>query len=147
MFRRSAVLTPAVALAVALATGTPAAPRDEPATVTVQHILIGFGKSVRGKEVGRTKKEARALAESLLERARAGESFDDLVKEYTDDAYPGIYTMTNFDAPLMARTYPRKGMAPAFGRISFGLEVGELGITKYHPASSPFGWHVIKRLE
>jgi len=25
--------------------------------------------------------------------------------------------------------------------------VGEVGLAKFHPGNSPYGWHVIKRLE
>jgi foldase protein PrsA len=128
-------------------TGAQAKRKDEPDVVVVQHILIGFKKSVRGKELERTKKEAAALAEQLLERARAGEDFDAMVKEYTDDQYPGVYRLTNFDAPLMQNSHERKSMVANFGAVAFELEVGEVGLAKYHPGNSPFGWHIIKRLE
>jgi len=121
--------------------------KDEPDVVVVQHLLIGFKKTVRGKKLDRTKKEAQALAEELLERARAGEDFDALVKEYTDDQYPGIHRLTNRGVPLMAGAQARDKMVPNFGYVSFGLEVGEVGLAKYHPGNSPFGWHVIKRIE
>jgi len=42
---------------------------------------------------------------------------------------------------------PREGMVPAFGDVGFGLEVGAIGMSEYDPKSSPFGWHVIRRLE
>lgn len=144
----SASIALALALVVGLSTTSPSLARgDEPDIVTVQHILIGYKGSVPGKEIERTKREARALAEELYERATSGEDFDALVKEYTDDSYPGIYTMTNFDAPLMPQTFPRDRMAPGFGHVSFRLEVGEVGMTKYHAANSPYGWHIIRRVE
>jgi hypothetical protein len=34
-----------------------------------------------------------------------------------------------------------------FGDVAFGLAVGEVGLAAYHAATSPYGWHVIKRLE
>jgi len=138
-----------VLLAVLLGsvTGLQAKRKDEPDVVVVQHILIGFKKSVAGKELERTKKEAAALAEELLQRAQAGEEFDALVKEYTDDQYPGVYRLTNFDAPLMQDSHERKSMAANFGAVAFELEVGEVGLAKFHPGNSPYGWHVIKRLE
>ena len=121
--------------------------KDEPDTVLVQHILIGFNKSVPGKKLDRTKKEAQALAEELLERAQAGEDFDALVKEYTDDKHPGIYRLTNRDAPLLQDSRKRSDMVANFGAVSFQLEVGEVGLAKFHGGNSPYGWHVIKRLE
>ena len=121
--------------------------KDEPDTVVVQHILIGFKKSVSGKKLERTKKDAQALAEELLDRAQAGEDFDAMVKEYTNDRYPGVYRLTNRDAPLLPDSRERGQMVANFGHVSFQLQVGEVGLAKYHPGNSPYGWHVIKRLE
>jgi foldase protein PrsA len=135
-------------LILALALPLPAESKgDEPDVVVVQHILIGFKKSVPNKKLDRSKKEAQALALELLERAREGEDFDALVKEYTNDRHPGIYKLTNKGAPLMSGARSREDMAPNFGRIAFSLEVGSIGLAKYHPGNSPYGWHVIKRLE
>ncbi len=120
---------------------------EQPDVVVVQHILIGFKKTVPNKKLERTKKEAAALAQELLERAQAGEDFDALVKEYTDDQPPGIMRITNKDAPLMARSLTRADVVAYFGDVAFDLQVGEIGLAKYHPGNSPFGWHVIKRLE
>jgi parvulin-like peptidyl-prolyl isomerase len=118
----------------------------EPDSVVVQHILISFkGKVDKKKGVTRTKKEAEALATELFVRAKT-EDFDALVKEYTDDAYPGIYKMTNEGAPIMTGAVPRSGMVPSFGEVAFGLEVGEIGMTTYSSGGSPYGWHIIKRL-
>jgi parvulin-like peptidyl-prolyl isomerase len=38
-------------------------------------------------------------------------------------------------------------MVPAFGNVGFALKVGEIGIADYDPHTSPFGWHIIKRLK
>jgi len=120
---------------------------EEPDAVTVQHILIGYKRSVRGKKLERTKKEAQALAEELLARAQEGEDFDAMVKEYTNDSYPGIHILTNRDAPLLPNSRQRSGMVPGFGDVAFSLAVGEVGMAKYHGGNSPYGWHIIKRLE
>jgi len=141
-----------VLLLVACATLSPAGSaaaddeKTEPEVVTVQHILISFGRK-SGKKIDRDKRTAERLASEILERARDGEDFDALVKEYTNDSYPGIFTMTNRGAPLRANSTTRDGMVPGFGDVSFGLEVGEIGMAKYHAALSPYGWHIIKRLE
>ena len=121
--------------------------KGEPDVVVVQHILIGFKKTVPNKVIERTKKEAQALALELLERAQAGEDFDALIKEHTDDSYPGFYKLTNDDAPLMSEARSRDQMVPNFGHVAFRLEVGEVGLAKYHPGNSPFGWHIIKRIK
>jgi len=121
--------------------------KAEPQLVGVQHILIAFKGSGSGKKIDRTKKQAQALAEELLQRAQQGEDFDALVKEYTNDSYPGRYRMSNRDAPRMSNVVPRNGMVMYFGDVAFGLEVGEIGMARHHHAHSPYGWHIIKRLE
>jgi hypothetical protein len=122
---------------------------QEPDYIVVQHILIGFEGSVPGKQITRTQGEAGTLATQLFERAEGGEDFDALVKEFTDDSHPGIYKMANtgVEANMQERLFPRDGMVPAFGDVGFPLEVGEVGMAAYDPQASPFGWHIIKRIE
>jgi foldase protein PrsA len=93
--------------------------------------------------------EARVLAEELFERAKSGEDFDALVKEYTDDSHPGIYKMSNFGIPADEANgvYARDRMVAAFGDVGFPLKVGEIGLASYDPQKSKYGWHIIKRLE
>lgn len=117
-----------------------------PDVVTVQHTLISFEGRL-DRPVGRTKKEAEKLAWEIFDRAEAGEDFDALVKQYTNDSYPGIYTMTNRGVAKRKDASPRANMAASFGDVSFGLEVGEIGMARFNPDLSPFGWHIIKRLE
>jgi len=132
----------------AAAPGTmPVAPATTPQHVQVQHILIGFQGSVRGKPITRTKEEAKALAYQVLDRARKGEDFDALVKQYTDDSPPGIYGMSGAGVAPGPGEYPRTGMVPAFGNVGFAISVGNIGIADYDPTASPFGWHIIKRLK
>jgi hypothetical protein len=127
--------------------GAPAQAPGEPGHITVQHVLIGFKGSVPGKDIARTQEEARTLAYAILERARKGESFIGLVKQYTDDSAPGIYSMANTNVPPGQGEHRRAGMVRAFGDVSFGLEVGEFGIADFDPQASPYGWHVVKRLK
>lgn len=146
--RRPRTLAAALALLALLSVGAVRAAREEPDVVVVQHILIGFKGSVRGKAIERTKKEAKALADELLLRARSGaEDFDALVKQYTDDRHPGIYKLTNRGAPRMNGAYQRDDMAGRFGDVAFSLAVGEFGLAEYSATASPYGWHLIKRLE
>lgn len=175
----------------------------QPERVTVQHVLISFnGVPQLGSE--RSKEEAEALAQEIVEKARAGEDFKALVLEFSDDPVtegdpnPGVYRLLNNDvrdraseramydlnARYMARAegmqqqqqagemtqeefeakmgelvaeaqleaapmmwMPRAQMVPGFGDTAFGLEVGAVGLLPYDEQSSPFGWHVIKRIE
>ena len=139
---------PAALLLIAAALGPAACSRKAPDRVTVQHILIAFKGSIPDGKVTRSVSEARELAFSLFERARKGEDFDALVKQYTDDEYPGIYGMSNLgiDPDPSRKEYARNKMVKAFGDVSFGLKVGALGLAEHDPKDSKYGWHIIKRL-
>ncbi len=120
-----------------------------PEHVVVQHILIAFKGSIPDAKVTRTREEAEKLAGETLARAKAGEDFDALVKALTDDQYPGIYRMANAGVtPDAAKEeYSRTRMVRGFGDVGFSLAIGEVGLAAYDPASSKYGWHIIKRLE
>jgi parvulin-like peptidyl-prolyl isomerase len=115
--------------------------------VQVQHILIGFTGSVPGKMISRSKEDAQKLAYEILDRARKGEDYDELVRKYTDDSPPGIYGMAENGVAPAPGEYPRNGMVPAFGNVGFSISPGNIGIADYDPKASPFGWHIIKRLK
>ena len=129
----------------------PGANGAEPEFITVQHILIGFQGSVPGKNITRTKAEAATLAQSIFEQAKSGaKAFDELVREHTDDAFPGVYSMANArvdPATLPPGTYHRGGMVAAFGDVGFPLQVGDVGLASFDSSKSPFGWHIIKRIK
>lgn len=122
---------------------------EEPDRVEVQHILISFKGAIPDDKVTRTRGEAEALAKELFARAKANEDFDALVKEYTDDQHPGIYRISNtgISPDAVNKEYSREKMVKAFGDVSFSLKVGEIGIANYDPATSKYGWHIIKRLK
>ena len=124
-----------------------AAATKEADHITIQHVLIGFAGSVPGKNITRTQDEAKKLAEEILARAKKGESFDELVKQYTDDSAPGIYSMANNGVTPAGGEYPRGRMVPAFGDAGFPLQVGEIGMASYDKTKSPFGWHIVKRVK
>ena len=121
--------------------------KNEPEHIQVQHILIGFSGSVPGKRITRTQEEARTLAYDILEKAKAGEDYDALVRKHTDDSPPGIYGMSNRGARPGSNEYERDGMVPAFGNVGIALEVGEYGVADHDPRTSPYGYHVVKRVK
>jgi hypothetical protein len=127
----------------------PVAPNPAPDHIEVQHVLIGFQGTIPGKTVTRTKEEAEKLANEVLEKARQGEKMDDLVTKYTDDQFPGVYDLANngVTPDKTKQEYPRSGMVKGFSDVAFGLSVGNVGIANYDPKTSPFGWHIIKRLK
>lgn len=124
-------------------------PNGEPKEVTVQHCLIAFQGSLGDQPVRRTKEEAETLAKDLMKMLEAGDKFDEIVRQFTDDSAPGIYSMANHGVtPDPTRSVaPRGGMVQAFGDVGFKLKVGEYGLAEYDPEKSKFGWHIIKRLK
>jgi len=123
-------------------------PAKEPDRIKVQHILIGAKGTVPGKNITRSIEEAKTLAYQLADRARKGEDFGALVSQYTDDAAPGIYGMANRGVtPSGQNEYGRDNMVPAFGNVGFPLALGEIGVADFDPTTSPYGYHVIKRVE
>jgi len=117
--------------------------------VTVQHILIAFKGSIPKDSVRRTQFEAELLVKEIFMRAKEGQDFDKLVKNFSDDQYPGIYRMSNFNVEPdeSEGEYPRSKMVEAFGDLSFRLSVDQIGLAKYDPETCKYGWHIIKRIE
>ena len=123
--------------------------KKKPDRVTVQHILIAFKGSIPKEDLNRNRDEAELLAKEIFERAKNGEDFDALVKEYTDDQHPSIYKMSNIGIPpdKSKEEYSRARMVKAFGDVSFKLGVNDIGLAEYDPETSKYGWHIIKRIE
>jgi hypothetical protein len=116
--------------------------------IEVQHVLIGFVGTIPGKSITRSEDEAKTLAYQILDRAKKGEDFGQLVQKYTDDQYPGIYRLADRGqtADQAVGEFPRDGMVKGFSDAAFSLKPGEVGISDYNKPNSPFGWHIIKRL-
>jgi peptidyl-prolyl cis-trans isomerase D len=108
----------------------------------VQHILISWKdmeKAFDGHQDERAQKRSRQQADELavkvLERVRAGEPMEALMKEFSEDsgsAKSGEAYTVDSAAQLVFE----------FKRMSMRLNVGEAGLVK-----TMFGWHVIKRVE
>ncbi len=116
----------------------------EPDHITVQHVLIAF--SGTGTRATRSKEEAKVLADNVLSWAKGGMAMDELMKKYSDDTGGGTYKMSNKGIPKRPGGYERTGMVPAFGNVGFVLEVGAIGMAAFDARTSPYGWHIIKRL-
>lgn len=108
--------------------------------VKVQHVLLSFVGAKRGSESKHTFDEAQKLAADVLAKARAGEDFAGLVKTFSYD---------QVDNGVIALTQKNRAseVVKWFGDVAFRLKVGEVGIVSYNRRHSPFGWHVVKRLE
>jgi hypothetical protein len=123
-----------------------AKPEHQDAEVTIQHCLIGVAG--RGTAARHSPEEACALAAQVYARALAGEDFDLLVKNHTDDSHPGLWTLS-LEPATKPGVFARKQMVPAFGDTAWRLAVGEIGVAAYDgdapQPKSPFGWHIVKR--
>lgn len=109
-------------------------PIPGPATVGARHILIAHNESQRlGDGIDRTKEEARALAEEVARRAQAGENWNALHAEFSDEP--------NGSEGGDLGEFGRGQMVPAFERAAFAMAVG--GISDV--VESPFGFHIITR--
>jgi hypothetical protein len=127
-----------------------AKPEHDAPRVKVQHILISFrGASSRmPPSVQRSKEEAEALAADIFAQLQDGADFTRLMSEHSDDdKVVGQYLMSGTGENRPPEIFPRTGMVPAFGDVGWRLEVGEVGVAPHDPQASPFGWHIVKRLE
>jgi hypothetical protein len=119
---------------------------DEPAHVVVQQLLISF-EGAGGPAVTRTKDEAERLARRVLEEARSGRDFAELVRLYGDDrARDGTCALANWGVPAAGDEVERQRRPRAFGALAFALAPGETGLVEFDPNGDPLGFHVMKRI-
>jgi parvulin-like peptidyl-prolyl isomerase len=110
---------------------------SQPKQVAAKHLLIMHKESLAKPDtVTRTRDEARARAQEALLKIRAGASFEEVVKEYTDE--PGG-AERNGDLG----TFDRGTMVKPFADAAFALKVGEVS----EVVETKYGFHVIKRTE
>jgi hypothetical protein len=146
--RRASVALGLLAVAIWMTgCGGQAKSEPEPERVVVQHLLVSFAGRLPGKAVTRSQSEAEGFARELLDRARRGEDFGALVEQYTDDRHPGVYTLVNRSRSQAAGEYGREQLVAGFGDVAFRLQVGEVGLCEFDPSRSPYGYHLIKRIE
>jgi hypothetical protein len=117
----------------------------EPEHILVGHVLLSFS-GTRTKAT-RSQAAAEKLAYEVLARARKGDDFNKLIKDFSDDEGEGVYGLANHRVNPVGNEYERRRMVPAFGDVGFKLEVGAIGMSTFDPQKSPYGWHVIKRLK
>ncbi len=129
-----------------VASQVPPTTQTTPYKVTVDHILIAV-KNPRIPD-GTTPEAAKELAYDLVKQLEAGADWAALKRKHSADPPPGgPYTMANDGMIPESGAYPRSGMAKAFGDVGFSLQVDETGIADFDATTSPFGYHIIKRLE
>lgn len=103
----------------------------EPVSASVRHILL----STQGQNEEQ-KTETRAKMESILKRAKSGEDFAKLAREYTED--PG-----SKENGGLYENFSRGQMVPEFDYAAFTAPVGS--ITDI--VETQFGFHIIKIID
>jgi peptidyl-prolyl cis-trans isomerase C len=113
-----------------------AAKFKQPEMVRASHILLMTQDPKTKQELSQAEKDAkRKKMEGLLKRARAGEDFAGLAREYSED--PGSKDKGG------EYTFPRGEMMPEFESAAFALKPNEISDI----ITTPFGYHIIKLSE
>ncbi len=115
----------------------PSEQAGQPTEIAARHLLVAYQGALRASpSVTRSKAEAQTRVAEAFKRAKAGEDFETLVKEFSDE--PG--------AGERGGSLGRFGhgmMVPAFEKVAFKLAPGEISDI----VETPFGFHVIQRTE
>jgi peptidyl-prolyl cis-trans isomerase NIMA-interacting 1 len=120
-----------------ISTPSAAASAPIPDRIGCQHILVAYkGAKNAPSGVNRSKAEAKARAEKLLQDAKASKDFAALAKDNSDD--PGSATRNG-----SVGKFKRDEMTKPFSDAAFKLQVDEVSPV----TESAFGFHVIKRFE
>ncbi len=94
-----------------------------------RHILLSTSENASESDIA----AARSKADGLLAQLQAGESFEVMAKEYSDDAGSAI------DGGDLGY-FSRGMMVSAFDEVVFMMEKGAIS----EPVKTPFGFHIIK---
>ncbi len=101
----------------------------------VAHVLVRFKGATESEGIERTREEARARAETVLELARAPEAdFGAIAKRYSEDGFGLRGGDLGFFTPGQ--------LLPAFEKAAFALKIGEIS----NVVETEHGFHVIRRL-
>jgi len=100
-------------------------------------VLIQYKGSMRADpKVTRSKEEAKKLASEVMAKAKKGQDFAGLARQYSDE--PGAK-----DRAGSLGKFARQAMVKPFADAAFALKPGEIS----EVVETQFGFHVIKRTE
>lgn len=105
---------------------------EEFTTLTIQHILIKFGKG------SRTENEAVALANEIRKKSEAGVDFIMLAKQYSEDATSNTHGGSLGEVWAKEPRLMRRGYEPLLAKAFSLTEPGVVG-----PVKSKDGYHII----
>src|SRR5205085_1772030 len=123
-------------------------PTPPPDRISVDHILIGV-RNPKFPDGRRNETEAREFAHDLYDKLKAGGDWASAKRDNSEDPPPGgPYGLANRGIQPAGPPveFARDQMVPAFGDVGFALQVGEIGVAEYNARTSPFGFHIIKRV-
>jgi len=111
---------------------------EAPERVRVAHILISTREKDGSEMSDAKKKEQRKLADDLLKRAKGGEDFGKLAKDYSDD--PGAKETAGEFGPFPRGT---RQVPPEFEAAAFAQDANQISDV----VPTQYGFHIIKTLE
>ncbi len=101
---------------------------QNPKTVEARHILITVDQDASPEKVS----EAKKRIETILQKAREGQDFAELAKQYSEGP--------SKDKGGYLGTFKRESMVEPFADKAFSMKPGEIS----DPVRTRFGWHLIK---
>jgi peptidyl-prolyl cis-trans isomerase D len=101
---------------------------QNPKTVEARHILIKVDQDAGTEKVA----EAKKRIEDILQKARSGQDFAELAKQYSEGP--------SKDKGGYLGTFKRDAMVKPFADKAFSMESDEIS----DPVQTRFGWHLIK---
>lgn len=105
-------------------------------TIKVAHIMVATGKDASAED----QEAAHKKIDEIYEKLQAGESFEKLASEFSDDAQ----TAERGGELQLFGTGTTTRMVPEFEEAAFALKTnGEIS----KPVQTAYGFHIIKRLE
>ncbi len=113
---------------------------EQPEMVRTSHILFATKDLKSGQDLSEDKKNAkRKEAEGVLKRARAGEDFAKLAKEFSDDLGSKDNGGELPPAPRSSAD-PQHAMAPELEKAAFSLKPGQVSDL----VTTQYGYHLLK---
>jgi parvulin-like peptidyl-prolyl isomerase len=109
---------------------------EKPEMVRAAHVLIGTQDMNTRTDLSDEQKAAKKkIAEDVLKKAKAGEDFGKLAKDYSED--PGSKDKGG------EYTFPKGQMVPEFEAAAFSMNTNQVSDL----VTTQFGYHIIKTLE
>ena len=122
--------------------------RVPPRRVKVKQIVVRWSGAQGAQGVERDRDAAKKLARRLVGRARHGETLERIVAtEAGAGLKVDVLTVVGTPGTRRAGEFSRADLPTALSELVFNLDVGEVGLCGFHEKESPFGWHVVLRVE